>query len=641
MATTFPAALDVLDNPSASDRLDSVVVPHDLQHANANDAIEAIEAQIGTTAAPVLARLPGVSGGQTLNGGTASGETLTLASTAHATKGKINLGGSSTFDESNDRLGIGTLVPSAKLHSFGTTTQLRLSYDLGNYSSFSCSSGGELTLSQTGGTIIIQGTAATDGPTLGSELLTTAGWTVPGGWTESPDDVFTHSNGGGVNALSHNATIANATRYLLTWTITGRTTGNINIAFGGQSFGSQTASAAFGPTTTSTAGLTITPTIDFDGVLSAVSLKVISGTSKPLESKKTSGGVAIYELRACAQSTNMFLGPSSGQYCIGSGSVSLTALGHQALGFATTAASVTAVGYRAGYITTTARSCVFFGSNAGNSVTSGTEHTIVGAGAGFAVSAGTGNTYVGYAAGYNLTASQNVCLGGYSGRYQADGSTSLVGSNYAIYIGYSTKGLNDSDNYSIVIGANAIGLGANTTVLGTINQTTAATIYGAGTFSLTNATTNAAVTVGTLTKNVTGAGVGAAGLGPRLVFAAESSTTVDTQQADITATWTDATHASRKTRLALSASDSAAAREGMRIEADGSVARLGFFGATAVVKPTALTATVAAAPAGGTGTAAGGWDTAGNRDLAIATINNLKTRVDQLESKLQALGLLT
>lgn len=257
------------------------------------------------------------------------------------------------------------------------------------------------------------------------------------------------------------------------------------------------------------------------------------------------------------------------------------------------------------------------------------------------MSLGTGNTCVGYAAGYNLTSSQNICLGGYSGRYQADGSTPLAGAGYAIYIGYNAKGLNDTDSYSVTIGSNAISLGAYTSVLGTINQTLAATIYGAGTHSLTDATTNAAVTVETLTKNVTGAGVGAAGLGPRLVFAAESSTTNDTQQADITATWTDATHATRKSRLALSASDSAAAREGVRIEADGSVARLGFFGATAVVKPTALTATVAAAPAGGTGTAAGGWDTAGNRDLAIATINNLKTRVDQLESKLQSLGLLT
>lgn len=56
--------------------------------------------------------------------------------------------------------------------------------------------------------------------------------------------------------------------------------------------------------------------------------------------------------------------------------------------------------------------------------------------------------------------------------------------------------------------------------------------------------------------------------------------------------------------------------------------------------PTALTATSAAAPAGGTGTAAGGWDTAANRDAAIATINNLRTRVNQLEAALQALGLL-
>jgi len=40
----------------------------------------------------------------------------------------------------------------------------------------------------------------------------------------------------------------------------------------------------------------------------------------------------------------------------------------------------------------------------------------------------------------------------------------------------------------------------------------------------------------------------------------------------------------------------------------------------------AVTPTVAAvAPAGGTGAAAGGWDTAGNRDTAITTINQIKT----------------
>lgn len=40
----------------------------------------------------------------------------------------------------------------------------------------------------------------------------------------------------------------------------------------------------------------------------------------------------------------------------------------------------------------------------------------------------------------------------------------------------------------------------------------------------------------------------------------------------------------------------------------------------------------AAAPAGGTGTAAGGWDTAVNRDAAIATINGLRTAVTDLQT---------
>ena len=57
-------------------------------------------------------------------------------------------------------------------------------------------------------------------------------------------------------------------------------------------------------------------------------------------------------------------------------------------------------------------------------------------------------------------------------------------------------------------------------------------------------------------------------------------------------------------------------------------------------RPTALTAAVAAAPAGGTGAAAGGWDTAAHRDTAIALLNNLKTRVDEMETKLRSIGAL-
>jgi len=57
----------------------------------------------------------GISGGQTAIGGTASGNSLTLSSTSHATKGKI-LFGTSAYDEVNNRLGIGTASPVYPFH---------------------------------------------------------------------------------------------------------------------------------------------------------------------------------------------------------------------------------------------------------------------------------------------------------------------------------------------------------------------------------------------------------------------------------------------------------------------------------------------------------------------------------------------
>lgn len=122
-------------------------------------------------------------------------------------------------------------------------------------------------------------TTSTDGATwtsrnaLGSELLTTAGWTVNAGWTESPDDVFTHSSG--TNTLVHSATIVTTALYRVSWTIASRTAGSITISIGGQSYAGITASGTWDvPAVTATTAFTITPTSDFDGVLSATSLKV-------------------------------------------------------------------------------------------------------------------------------------------------------------------------------------------------------------------------------------------------------------------------------------------------------------------------------------------------------------------------------
>jgi len=92
---------------------------------------------------------------------------------------------------------------------------------------------------------------------------------------------------------------------------------------------------------------------------------------------------------------------------------------------------------------------------------------------------------------------------------------------------------------------------------------------------------------------------------------------------------------------------------------DGTATTLSFFGVTPAARASAYTQTYATAdkthanmtsaamPAGGTGTAAGGWDTAANRDQAIAEfaalrndVLDVKQVVNALIDDLQAYGLL-
>lgn len=47
MATIFPNSLDALANPTPADAMNSETVPHSAQHANANDAIEALQSKVG------------------------------------------------------------------------------------------------------------------------------------------------------------------------------------------------------------------------------------------------------------------------------------------------------------------------------------------------------------------------------------------------------------------------------------------------------------------------------------------------------------------------------------------------------------------------------------------------------------------
>ena len=51
MATNYPSSLDSFTNPTASDSLASSTVPHASEHANANDAIVAVETVLGVSPA--------------------------------------------------------------------------------------------------------------------------------------------------------------------------------------------------------------------------------------------------------------------------------------------------------------------------------------------------------------------------------------------------------------------------------------------------------------------------------------------------------------------------------------------------------------------------------------------------------------
>ena len=74
----------------------------------------------------------------------------------------------------------------------------------------------------------------------------------------------------------------------------------------------------------------------------------------------------------------------------------------------------------------------------------------------------------------NTTGSYNVAFGHQAGRYQADGTTALTDPENSVYLGYGTRGFSNADSNSIVIGYNAIGIGANSVVLGNDSITTTA-----------------------------------------------------------------------------------------------------------------------------------------------------------------------
>jgi hypothetical protein len=227
------------------------------------------------------------------------------------------------WDNTNKRLGIGTTAPTGKLD--------------------------------------IQGLAINDLPTYSAEFLLDTGWTSTD-WTGNFATGWTHTTGN-TTVLSQSKVAVNATKYQIAYTVTGRTAGSFTIGFGGQTSSAITATGAWGPTTSSTNNLTITPTTDFNGTI-VISIKSITAISTPLVNLKSSDGTARIEMRANTTTGNTFIGLGSGRYNT-TGSYN-TANGFQALYSNTTGNYNTANGVQS-----------LFSNTTGSSNTPTTPNTII------------------------------------------------------------------------------------------------------------------------------------------------------------------------------------------------------------------------------------------------------------------------
>ena len=112
----------------------------------------------------------------------------------------------------------------------------------------------------------------------GPELLTDAGWTAGAGWAEVVAGTYLHT-AGNTGTLTHDATITATKKYLVSFTITGRTAGSLTVGVGGQTITGVTASGSAELTATSTAAFTITPTTDFDGSISCGAQESITASA--------------------------------------------------------------------------------------------------------------------------------------------------------------------------------------------------------------------------------------------------------------------------------------------------------------------------------------------------------------------------
>ena len=331
------------------------------------------------------------------------------------------------------------------------------------------------------GLVNFTGTTASDGGQLGAELLSASGWTSTG-WTGSFGAGWTHTVGN-TTALTNTLAAVSANSYQIAYTITTRTAGTIAIAFGGQTLSNISATGTQYIRASSTATLSITPTTDFDGTL-VISIKLLSAGSASV-SLKSSSGTVTNEIRTSSSNTNLAIGVNAGSLNLGTNNIfiglnagrnnnssgSNVFIGANS-GQNNTAAINTFVGANSGSSNSTGQANSLIGSRSGFSITTGGFNTIIGADAGFSITTSTSNTAIGVSSAFaNNTGGSWVAIGSDSATQYSGGTVSATSFSNSVYIGSATKVGAAGVNNELVIGYRAEGLGSNTTVIGNSSTT--------------------------------------------------------------------------------------------------------------------------------------------------------------------------
>ena len=371
---------------------------------------------------------------------------------------------------------------------------------------------------------------------IGSELV--SGQSCSGtNWTTGAS--FTHTIGSVVAAsCTSPASVTSGATYRVTFTITGNATATNTVLVrlgnaGSVSLGAN-ATHTVVITTSNTSGLTFTPTTNFDGTISATSVRLIT-LAKTVLTVQNSDASAAIEVRAGGSGLlNSFVGYQSGQS--NTTGNSNTGTGYQALQNNTTGNSNTGTGYQALQNNTTGSHNTASGYTALVSNTSGANNTAAGSNALFANTTGSNNTASGYATLFaNLTGSNNTAVG-----YTALNSNTTGSNNTAIgyRAGYQDPTVFQFGSGTTLQNATAIGYGSqvqasNSLILG--GQVANQVNVGIGTTSPTNILSvspyqyfDIATTASQTTTTVTGTGTTftAAMVGSEIVWADGSKATI-------------------------------------------------------------------------------------------------------------------